>query len=189
MLVFAVINTTLGQGTLISSNTGLCYFGFYHHSTNRERWLRARFPEERDLTMAPDFPYLKEAVKQLNDYLAGQLRTFSLPLDLRGTAFQIAVWQALSMVRYGQTTTYGDLAAAVGHPRAARGVGNAMRANPLPIFIPCHRVLPANGSLGCYGGGRELKRQLLELEGSFLPNNKSQNGKTTMYHACNSQLW
>ena len=165
MLAFTVVDTLLGEGSLVSSDEGLCYFNFYRNYADMERWLGAYFPEEDGLTMVPDFPYLKEAVKQLNEYLAGRRREFSLPLDLRGTPFQTAVWQALLTVRYGVTTTYGDLAAAVGHPRAARGVGNAMRANPLPVFVPCHRVLPSDGSLGCYGGGRERKRWLLELEG------------------------
>ncbi|NLG87469.1 MAG: methylated-DNA--[protein]-cysteine S-methyltransferase [Firmicutes bacterium] len=166
MLAYTVVHIPLGQGTLISSNMGLCYFGLYQHPANNRCWLKDHFPEE-SLTMAPDFLYLKEAVKQLNDYLAGRLRIFSLPLDLRGTTFQIAVWQALLTVPYGKTVTYGDLAVAAGHPRAARAVGSAMRANPLPLFVPCHRVLPADGTLGGYGGGRELKRRLLELEGSF----------------------
>jgi O-6-methylguanine DNA methyltransferase len=167
MLTFTVINTPIGEGNLVSSNKGLCYFSLYQDVITMKRWLAVHFPQADGLTMAPDCSYLIEAADQLNEYLAGRLRSFSLPFDLKGTLFQKTVWQSLLTVPYGQTTTYGALAAAVGRPRAARGVGSAMRANPLPIFIPCHRVLPANGSLGCYGGGKKLKRHLLELEGVF----------------------
>jgi len=165
VLVFTFVDTILGKGTLVSSNQGLCYFSFYHDLTGVKRWLSAHFPKNNGLTMAPVFPCLVDATRQLNEYLAGQRHDFTFPLDLKGTGFQIGAWQALLGVPYGATTTYSELAMAIGRPRAARAIGNAMRANPVPVFVPCHRVLPANNSLGGYGGGQELKRWLLQLEG------------------------
>ncbi|ADG75308.1 methylated-DNA/protein-cysteinemethyltransferase [Cellulomonas flavigena DSM 20109] len=116
---------------------------------------------------APDAdPVLAEAVRQLRAYLAGELRDFDLPLRLRGSPFQQRVWQGLRAVPYGTTTTYGALAAAVGlDPRTtARAVGAANGANHVPIVVPCHRVLGADGTLTGFSGGLERKRELLALE-------------------------
>jgi methylated-DNA-[protein]-cysteine S-methyltransferase len=107
---------------------------------------------------------LKEAAKQLEKYLAGKLTGFSLPLSPEGTAFMKQVWSNLCGIPYGKTATYGDIASKVGSPRAARAVGLANNRNPIPIFIPCHRVIGADGSLTGYRGGLELKKRLLELE-------------------------
>jgi methylated-DNA-[protein]-cysteine S-methyltransferase len=109
-------------------------------------------------------PVLAEAVRQLGAYFAGELRELDLPLAPRGTPFQLAVWRALTDVRYGETTSYGELAARIGRPRAVRAVGAANGANPLPIVVPCHRVIGADGSLTGYGGGLPVKRALLALE-------------------------
>lgn len=110
-------------------------------------------------------PLLDAAEAQLREYFAGTRRTFDLPLAPRGTAFQQRVWAALRTIPYGETRTYGELAAAIGNPRAARAVGMANHRNPLPILIPCHRVIGADGSLTGYAGGVETKRKLLALEG------------------------
>lgn len=107
---------------------------------------------------------LQQALGQLQAYFAGQRRTFDLPLDLYGSPFQQAVWRLLLEIPYGETRSYAHLAAALGRPHAARAVGQANGANPLPIVVPCHRVIQADGSLGGYGGGLPLKRALLELE-------------------------
>lgn len=101
---------------------------------------------------------------QLTAYLTGALRVFDLPLDLRGTPFQCMVWRALLTIPYGEVRSYGVLAAMLGNPRAARAVGAANGANPLPILVPCHRLIGANGALVRYGGGLALKRRLLDLE-------------------------
>ena len=113
-----------------------------------------------------DDPVLAEAVRQLAAYLAGERRDFDLPLRLRGSAFQRRVWEGLRVVPYGTTTTYGALATAVGlDPRtAARAVGAANGANHLPIVLPCHRVIGADGTLTGFSGGLERKRELLALE-------------------------
>ena len=104
------------------------------------------------------------AVRQLGEYFRGHRRQFDLPLDLRGTAFQRAVWTELMRIPYGTTISYGELAARIGRPRAARAVGAAVGANPVPIVIPCHRVIGKTGALVGFGGGLDLKRRLLALE-------------------------
>ena len=108
---------------------------------------------------------LSEARRQLLEYLAGRRTAFSLPLAPEGgTPFQRQVWRALEAIPFGETRTYGQIAAAVGSPKAVRAVGQANHRNPIPIFIPCHRVVGADGTLTGYAGGLELKRSLLELE-------------------------
>jgi O-6-methylguanine DNA methyltransferase len=110
-------------------------------------------------------PYLEE----LNEYFVGGRRQFSIALDLRGTEFQLKCWRALLDIPYGETRSYRDLAEAIGHPHAFRAVGMSNNRNPVAIVVPCHRVIAADGSLCGYGGGLEIKRQLLDLEGAKLP--------------------
>ena len=110
-------------------------------------------------------PLTLQAASELEEYFAGARKTFTVPLSPRGTQFQLAVWEALRAIPYGQTRTYGEIAAAVGRPRAARAVGMANHDNPLLIFTPCHRVVGKNGSLTGFACGLEVKRRLLELEG------------------------
>jgi len=109
-------------------------------------------------------PLIKKAAKQFNEYFDGNRKSFSLPLSLHGTDFQIKVWNALRKIPYGKTVSYGELAAKIGNSKACRAVGMANNRNPIPIIIPCHRVIGSDGSLTGYGGGLELKRHLLELE-------------------------
>lgn len=109
-------------------------------------------------------PLLLRARTELEEYFAGRRREFDLPLAPHGTPFQQRVWQALRAIPYGSTCTYGELAAAVGNPRASRAVGMANHRNPLPILIPCHRVIGASGALTGYAGGLEWKRRLLAIE-------------------------
>lgn len=104
------------------------------------------------------------AAKQLREYFERKRQVFDLPLKPRGTAFQRAVWNALLEIPYGQTRSYGDIAAAVGNPKAARAVGMACNKNPIWIIIPCHRVVGSNRKLTGYAGGLEMKRALLEQE-------------------------
>jgi methylated-DNA-[protein]-cysteine S-methyltransferase len=106
------------------------------------------------------------AIEQLQQYFAGERREFDLPLEPAGTAFQRAVWQELQLIPYGATLSYGALARKLGNAQASRAVGLANGANPLPIVIPCHRVIGANGSLTGFGGGVAIKRALLCLEGA-----------------------
>jgi methylated-DNA-[protein]-cysteine S-methyltransferase len=114
-----------------------------------------------------DTPLLREAGRQLTEYFAGERRAFDLPLRPQGTEFHMAVWREMLAIPYGQTKSYGDLAKATGG--IARAVGTACGANPIPIFIPCHRVLAADRQLGGFSGGRgpETKAFLLTLEGAW----------------------
>lgn len=109
-------------------------------------------------------PLLKEAFCQLEDYLKGKIEVFTLPISLTGTAFMREVWNSLLLIPYGKTATYKEIAAKVNSPKAFRAVGLANNRNPVPVFIPCHRVIGADGALTGYRGGIEMKRKLLELE-------------------------
>lgn len=109
-------------------------------------------------------PLLAEAEQQLSEYFAGMRTEFDLPLRMEGTAFQKAVWAELCRIPYGETRTYGQLAAALGKPKASRAVGRACHCNPIAIVVPCHRVIGASGSLTGYAGGLDIKRNLLERE-------------------------
>ena len=120
------------------------------------------FGGERE--MPPETALLREAACQLDAYFHGERRAFTLPLAPRGTAFQQAVWQALCAIPCGETRSYGEIAAAIGKPRACRAVGMANHRNPIPIFIPCHRVVGKDGALTGYVGGLAVKRTLLEME-------------------------
>jgi methylated-DNA-[protein]-cysteine S-methyltransferase len=107
---------------------------------------------------------LDAAADQLTDYLNRRRSEFELPRHLTGTPFQLEVWDALATVGYGSTVTYADVAAMIGRPTAFRAVGGALGANPLPIVVPCHRVVATGGGLGGYAGGTELKAALVDLE-------------------------
>jgi methylated-DNA-[protein]-cysteine S-methyltransferase len=106
----------------------------------------------------------QETIRQLREYFAGELESFDLPLAPEGTLFQLEVWKRLCEVPYGQTISYGELARRIGNPNASRAVGLANGANPIPIVIPCHRVIGSNGKLTGYGGGLPIKEKLLALE-------------------------
>lgn len=107
---------------------------------------------------------LEKTVQQLREYFSGMRTQFTLPLAPAGTDFQQEVWQALCRIPYGETRSYAELSAMVGHPAACRAAGNANGKNPIPIIIPCHRVIRADGSIGGYSGGLHIKRFLLDLE-------------------------
>lgn len=119
----------------------------------------------RGITLAEDPERTRELVRQLGEYFAGERRQFDLPLAAAGTPFQRAVWSELSRIPFGETRSYGEVARALGKPGASRAVGRANGANPIPIVVPCHRVLGADGSLTGFGGGLEAKAALLALEG------------------------
>jgi methylated-DNA-[protein]-cysteine S-methyltransferase len=111
---------------------------------------------------------IKKAAEQLNAYLAGKLKKFSFPLAPKGTDFSQQVWKAFQTVPYGKTASYKDIATAAGNQNAARAAGSACNRNPIPIFIPCHRIIAGNGSLGGYRGGQALKKKLLALEKALI---------------------
>ncbi len=110
---------------------------------------------------------LQRYISELEQYFAGKRREFTFRLDLRGTDFQLACWRALLAIPYGETRTYADVALAVGKPNAFRAVGMANNRNPVAIVVPCHRVIASDGTLCGYGGGLDVKRKLLELEGAL----------------------
>ena len=127
------------------------------------------FESNADKNAPSDFerretPLIKKAAKQLKEYYAGKRREFDLPLEFAGTDFQKLVWAALLTIPYGETRSYGQIAAQIGKPKAARAVGMANNRNPISIIIPCHRVIGHDGKLVGYGGGLPLKQHLLELE-------------------------
>ena len=142
------IPSPIGDLTLVASDRGLCAVDW--GSTRARRSL--------------DNPVLRAAATQLDEYFAGARRAFDLPVDLRGTPFQNRTWSALAEIPYGTTVSYGEQARRLGVPRAARAVGAANGSYPLPIVLPCHRVIGANGALTGYGGGLDVKRWLLAHE-------------------------
>lgn len=109
-------------------------------------------------------PVLAKAKRQLTEYLAGTRETFDVPISMRGTSFQKKVWEQLLQIPYGETATYGEIAARIGNPKACRAVGMANHHNPISIIVPCHRVIGADGRLTGYGGGLPIKEKLLALE-------------------------
>lgn len=138
-------------------------------SIGGDRWGVARIDfngsGEADPGEVP--PPLAEARRQLAEYLAGRRQEFSLTMVLSGTPFQLAVWEALARIPFGETRSYGEIAAAVGRPQGARAVGGAVHANPLSIVLPCHRVVGHNGALTGFGGGLWRKEWLLAHEQTF----------------------
>jgi len=125
--------------------------------------IEIRFDNEGNITNS-DIPILVETEKQLKQYFAGERRTFDIPLKPIGTNFQLSVWNELKIIPYGETISYQQLAERVGDKKKSRAVGNANGKNPIPIIIPCHRVIRKSGDLGGFGGGIKIKRKLLELE-------------------------
>ena len=168
-LHFTMVTSPVGPLFLAASPKGLVALEFDARLPGQQtirpnpRDLRAeskkvRFEESTGLTAY---------VRELGQYFAGERRAFDFPLDLRGTDFQIACWRALLAIPYGETRTYGDIARAVGRPQGFRAVGMANNRNPLAIVVPCHRVIASDGTLCGYGGGLDIKRRLLELEGAL----------------------
>ncbi len=149
----------IGTLTLVGDDRGLCRIEF------EKKKKRPSLPP--DWTCKASF---FDGVKsQLRDYFKGRRRRFNLPLAPHGTAFQLKVWQALRNIPYGETVSYGDIAREVGNPKAGRAVGGANARNPIPIIIPCHRVIGSDGALTGFGGGLIIKQRLLDLECQSAP--------------------
>ena len=163
---YARLDSPVGPIWVAATEAGICAVGIGTRQPDAFfAWLARHLGPER-LREDPDA--LSPALAQLREYFSRIRREFELPLQVQGTPFQKAVWAQISRIPYGATTTYGEIARAVGRPKAARAVGAAVGANPLSIFIPCHRVVGADGSLTGYGGGLEMKAALLQLEGVLL---------------------
>lgn len=162
VLYAAHFETPIGTCRAASTQRGLAYLelphaagrglaGYLHHQLSGAAVVEGFAPN-------------RAAMRQIVDYLEGKRRAFDLALDLRGTPFQNAVWQALLAIPHGETRSYAEIAAAVGRPLALRVVGNASAANPVPLVVPCHRVVASDGKLGGYTGGGTLKARLLAME-------------------------
>jgi methylated-DNA-[protein]-cysteine S-methyltransferase len=154
---YSHLDSPVGRLLLAADAQGLVLIGF----PNEAR------PVEPAAGWIPDAGALAEVIAQLRSYFAGERREFSLPLRTQGTPFQEGVWAALRAIPFGTTVSYGELARRIGRPSAARAVGAANGANPLPIVIPCHRVIGADRSLTGFGGGLATKRFLLAHEARF----------------------
>ena len=159
-------DTPIGEMIIGSYDGQLCLLDYHHrkmrHTVDHrlKRLLNADFAESSD-------PLISRAIAQLEEYLAGQRKTFDLPLLPMGTVFQRQVWQALMAIDYGSTASYQQVADAIGQPKAVRAVANANGANALSIVVPCHRIIGSNGTLTGYGGGLTAKEHLLTLEGAL----------------------
>ena len=153
-MYYSYLETPIGKLLLVGENGALVHVEF----------------EKRGHAIPPDPAWrednsaLRPQARQLTEYFRGKRRAFDIELDLRGTDFQIEVWNALLDIPYGETISYGELAGRIGRPNASRAVGAANGKNPIPIIIPCHRVIGSNGTLTGFGGGLPTKRALLELE-------------------------
>jgi O-6-methylguanine DNA methyltransferase len=161
-LIYTRMKTPVGTLTLVASGKGL--FTVFLPVKGKgipEAWLRGRL---HGLDLVRDDSGLAGTVRQIGEYFSGSRKTFSIRLDLRGTAFQKKVWKALSAIPYGCTETYGSIAGRIGQPGASRAVGAACGANPAAIFVPCHRVVGSGGSLTGFAGGLTMKKKLLDLE-------------------------
>lgn len=154
----ARLPSPLGAMLLARTDAGLA--GLWFES---QKW----HPAPLDAPARPDDPLLQQAAEQIDAYFNGHRTRFELPLDLHGTPFQRAVWQALCGIETGLTQTYATVARSVGAPQAVRAVGAAVGRNPLSVIVPCHRVVGSDGSLTGYAGGLERKRALLALEGAL----------------------
>jgi O-6-methylguanine DNA methyltransferase len=162
---YGIFDSGLGMVCIASTEKGVCKIALSEEGEESFfRWLEAHFGlqnviEDRDKN--------EGVLAEIESYLAGELREFESTLDLRGTEFQIKVWKEVKAIPYGITCSYQDIAERVGHSRAYRAVGAANGANPIPIIIPCHRVIGQDGLLRGYGGGLALKERLLRLEGAI----------------------
>ena len=165
-IFYSHMETPIGKLLVASSEKGLVRIMFSHEGkVDSVSLLKKEHPEE---TLVEDRGKNLLVIKQLEEYFNGSRTVFSLPLDIRGTEFQKSVWDALKKVPYGETRSYGEIARSIGKPKAARAVGNANRKNPIPIVIPCHRIIGSDGSMTGFGGGIPLKKKLLELERGIL---------------------
>jgi O-6-methylguanine DNA methyltransferase len=157
-----VVETPLGQLRVAVTESGVARIALPRSSgSGFAGWLRNVYAGAERV---PWLPLLDKLSLELGEYFAGKRREFSLAIELRGTDFQCSVWQEIADIPYGQTRTYSEIARGAGRKNAVRAAGTATGANPLPILIPCHRVIAAHGKLGGFSGGLDAKRRLLALE-------------------------
>ncbi len=154
--VYTTMSSPIGELTLVGSDRGIAEIAWANEHSSRIRAGAAKADA--------DHPVLLDAQRQLDEYFAGSRKRFDVKLDLLGTTFQKSVWNALLTIPFGETRTYGEIAKALGNANAMRAVGAANGRNPIPIIVPCHRVIGASGALTGFGGGLETKAHLLDLE-------------------------
>ncbi|SDE63456.1 methylated-DNA-[protein]-cysteine S-methyltransferase [Paenibacillus sp. UNCCL117] len=159
------MDSPIGPLVLAVYDGAVCQVEFGRFDAGRERLQKwsDRWFGTRSWVRAPEA--VSEARAELEDYFRGERTLFAVPLDLRGTPFQVKVWEALRTIPYSQVCSYKDIASLVGSPKAVRAVGGANNRNPVPIIVPCHRVIGAAGAMVGYGGGLEIKTYLLRHEG------------------------
>jgi len=165
-IAFHVMSSPLGLLFVARSPRGLRHLEFMDRRSLK-RTIAGHESTEPDATWEPSLLELKPAIEQLESFFSGMLKRFSLPLDPDGTEFQHAVWNTLLEIPFAETRSYGEVARAIGQPKAARAVGLANNQNPIAIIVPCHRVIGAGGSLVGYGGGMHRKKWLLDHEARF----------------------
>jgi AraC family transcriptional regulator of adaptative response/methylated-DNA-[protein]-cysteine methyltransferase len=158
---YSVTDSPLGKVLIAATERGLCFAALGDSEEEVVAELQRDFPRAM---LSADNEGLAKAAEAVVEYLSGRRQALDFALDAGGSAFQVLVWKALQSIPYGETRTYSELAKLVGHEGAARAVGRANATNPLPLFIPCHRVIGANGDLTGYRYGEERKRRLLEME-------------------------
>lgn len=156
-LGYSQVTTPIGQLTVVASRTGLRRI-LFSQLTPKDSVFLATVPK------VSDHQIVTEAITQLEEYFFGQRQVFEIPIEAKGTEFQMATWRALGNIEFGKTSTYGAQALVIGAPRAVRAVGSANRCNPLPIVWPCHRIIGSDGKLTGFAGGLEAKRWLLDHE-------------------------
>lgn len=164
-LFYSSFQTPVGALTAVRHRDGLLNIEFGQGETTIQRiklWLR-RYGFNAEKLMQKD-EALADVRTQLEEYFLGNRRAFTVPIDLQGTSFQKTVWNALLTIPYGETRSYKEVALQIGMPRAVRAIGQANHENPVPIIVPCHRVIGSNGELIGYGGGLSIKEKLLALE-------------------------
>lgn len=159
---YYLYSSFIGDLYIAANDDAITYVGFGNISKKDAQWIRK------------ETPVIASAYAQLQEYFYGKRQVFDLPLEPSGTLFYQKVWKALQNIPYGETRSYKEIAIAVGCPKGFRAVGMANHNNPIAIVIPCHRVVAANGTLGGYAGGIEIKRRLLELEGASIISSSGQ---------------
>lgn len=167
-MFFTEWQSPIGRFYIASSEKGLVQLNL-RDKDHFSRELHNSFPDA-DLVESEEKNQL--VIRQLNEYFAGERKEFSVPLHLNGTEFHQRVWRALCEIPFGKTASYKEIAERIGNPKAMRAVGQANHRNPIPIIIPCHRVIGANGHLTGYGGGMDMKEKLLSHEGVALNGSK-----------------
>lgn len=161
------MDSPLGTLTIVATDHGIChlYFGGMPKCmATLKAWLKKQGRQGEVVECSETLHPFRE---QLEDYFSGKRQSFDVPLDLCGTVFQKKVWNALTTIGYGETRSYKEIAQSIGAPKAVRAIGGANNVNPVPIIIPCHRVIGSNGNMVGYGGGLDKKELLLSLEGAI----------------------